>query len=763
MISQRYHLSIEKSKKKENNYCLLYPLYSSSQSALGISLQVTVPRNRWNVCNAFLSAKQEKLRITETYINFGTDFISMAKLSPSRQKAIVRKYSVNLKFLMMFTSICVIVFTLPKQAKFSYDIEKGRIWNQKELISPYNFAILKTQEEIENDEKTAITSITPIYQFDDQVAGHELDGFKNDLEIKWHNAGIATREKPKYESLAYNLLKDIYNKGVISLNSKYQQSTENYPITILNKNVARDKNTADLYTKEKALAYCNEVLSEQKGLNKTFLLDLIGSRLQPNLTYDNKLTARLEQEAVDGLSTTRGMVQKGDVIVAKGSVVSDLVYQKLQSYKKAFEDNARINGDRRLVLLGQFLLVAIAITLLMVFLYLFRKDIYADNRLVSLILLVVTTMLFTLSMAIKLQLPNLYYIPYCIVPLIIRILFDTRLALNIHLLVVLIAGFFVPNSFEFAYFEITAGMVSIYSIKNLIRREQFLISAMIITLTYFASFLGISFIREGSFSSIDWMDFLPFVVSVLLTLLAYPLIYIFEKIFAITSDITLIELTNTNAPLLREMAFSAPGTFQHSLQVANLAENAIYSIGGNALLVRAGALYHDIGKLENPLYFIENQFGFNPHDKLSYQESAQIIIRHVGKGIEMAHKANLPEIVVDFIRTHHGDTRVDYFYQSFLKNFPEKLVDENVFRYPGPIPFSKEGGVLMLADSVEAASRSLKEPDELSIGNLVDRIVKYKLDQNQLKDSNITLKDIETIKTIFKRMLMSIYHVRIDY
>jgi putative nucleotidyltransferase with HDIG domain len=337
------------------------------------------------------------------------------------------------------------------------------------------------------------------------------------------------------------------------------------------------------------------------------------------------------------------------------------------------------------------------------------------------------------------------------------------LALNIHLLVVLIAGFFVPNSFEFAYFELTAGMVSIYSIKNLIRREQFLISALIITLTYFAAFLGISFIREGSFSSIDWMDFLPFVVSVLLTLLAYPLIYIFEKIFAITSDITLIELTNTNAPLLREMAFSAPGTFQHSLQVANLAENAIYSIGGNALLVRAGALYHDIGKLENPLYFIENQSGFNPHDKLSYQESAQIIIRHVSKGIEMAHKADLPEIVVDFIRTHHGDTRVDYFYQSFLKNFPEKLVDENVFRYPGPIPFSKEGGVLMLADSVEAASRSLKEPDELSISNLVDRIVKYKLDQNQLKDSNITLKDIETIKTIFKRMLMSIYHVRIDY
>jgi len=687
----------------------------------------------------------------------------MAKTATTRQKAILRKYSRNVKFLMTLVSVCAIVLTLPKQAKFSYDIEKGKIWNEKELISPYNFAILKSPQEIESDERAVLASITPIYQLDDELSNREREGFKNDFAVKWHSAGLSDRQRTEYLDEGDQLLKDVYDRGVVNLNTKYQQGAENYQVTILDKNVATEKNTADLLTKEQALAYCDHALSQQKDLDKAFLLDLISNRLQPNLTFDSKLTSRLEKEAVDNLSTTRGMVQKGDVIVAKGSVVNDDTYQRLESYKKAFEDNVRTTGDPRLVLLGQFLLVSIMITLLMVFLYLFRRDIYEDNRLVSLILLVVTAMLFALSMAIKLELPNLYYIPYCIVPIIIRILFDTRLALNIHLLVVLIAGFFVPNSFEFAYFELTAGMVSIYSIKNLIRREQFLISALIITATYFAAFLGISFIREGSLRTIDWMDFLPFVVSVLLTLLAYPLIYLFEKVFAITSDITLIELTNTNAPLLREMAFSAPGTFQHSLQVANLAENAIYTIGGNALLVRAGALYHDIGKLENPLYFIENQSGFNPHDRLQYQESAQIIIGHVRKGVELARKANIPEIVIDFIRTHHGDTRVDYFYQSFLKNFPEKFVDENTFRYPSPIPFSKEGGVLMLADSVEAASRALKEPDEKSIADLVDRIVKYKLDQNQLSDSNITLKEIETIKTIFKRMLMSIYHVRIDY
>jgi len=688
----------------------------------------------------------------------------MAKLTNSRQRAILRKYSLYLKYFMMVASICVIVFTLPKQAKFRYEYERGRIWTQKDLVSPYNFAILKTSQEIENDRQEALRSVTPAYQFDADVEVQQIDGYKNDFEIKWHSAGINDRQKQVYFNTGENLLKEIYEKGLLSLNPKYQQNQQNYPIMILDKNVATDKNTADVFTKEGAVAYCDEVLSKRKNIDRAFILDLVQNRLQNNLKYDDKLTLRLEKEALDGLSLTRGMVQKGEVIVAKGSVINDKTYQELASFKEAFENNARVNGNPNLVLLGQFLLVTIVITLLIVFLYLFRRDIYLDNRLVGLILLVVTSMLASLSLAIRLGLPNLYYIPYCIVPIIIRILFDTRLALNIHVLVILVAGFFVPNSFEFAYFEITAGMVSIYSIKNLIRREQFLISALIITSGYFVAFLGISFIREGSITTIDWLDFVPFAVSVLLTLLAYPLIYVFEKIFGITSDITLIELTNTNAPLLRELAFTAPGTFQHSLQVANLAENAIYTIGGNALLVRAGALYHDIGKLENPLYFIENQSsGFNPHDKLPYEESAQIIIRHVSTGVEMARKADLPEIIIDFIRTHHGNTRVDYFYQSFLKNFPEKFVNENTFRYPGPIPFSKEQGVLMLADSVEAASRSLREPDQRSISDLVDRIVKYKLNQDQLKDSAITLKDIETIKEIFKRMLMSIYHVRVEY
>ena len=688
----------------------------------------------------------------------------MAILNSSRQKALMRKFAVNIKFLMMFTAVIVIIFTLPKQAKFRYEYGKGRIWNQKDLVSPYNFAILKTNAELDADKDAALRSISPIYEYEPQVEKQELENFKNDFEIKWHNASLNEKQKEAYLKCGTDLLFAIYQKGLLELNKRFQRAAENYEVTILQNKIAQTKNTAALFTRERALSYCDQVLTKRSNIDKPFLIGLLQDHIQYNLVYDQQMTQQIENELLESISQTRGMVQKGELIIAKGSVINQDIYQKLESYKKAFEDNVQVTGDKKMVLLGQFLLVFLVLSLLVVFLFLFRKDIYHDNRLVGLILLVITSMLVTLSWAIRFQIPNLYYIPYCIVPIIIRILFDTRLALNIHLLVVLIAGFFVPNSFEFAFYELTAGMVSIYSIKNLIRREQFLISALLIAGCYLVSFLGISFIREGSFSSIDWNDFIPFIVSVSLTLLAYPLIYAFEKVFGITSDITLIELTNTNSSVLRDLAFNAPGTFQHSLQVANLAETAIYTIGGNALLVRAGALYHDIGKIENPQFFIENQNqGFNPHDKLSYEESARVIIRHVQKGVELARKKNLPEIIVDFIRTHHGNTRVDFFYQSFLKNFPEKLVDENIFKYPGPIPFSKETGVLMLADSVEAASRALKEPNFKSINDLVDRLVNYKLDQGQLKNSNITLKEIETVKSIFKKMLMSIYHVRIDY
>jgi len=357
----------------------------------------------------------------------------MATLSSSRQKALLRKYSGNIKLLMMLVSICFIVLVLPKQAKFRYEYEKGKVWNQKDLLSPYIFAIQKTDQEKKDDRDEAMRSIVPIYQLDADMEQQSLEGYKNGFEVKWKTSGLAADLKQKYYTLGYNLLKEVYDKGLLALNKKYQTGSENYRITILHNNIATETNTSQLYTPETALSYIDQALSAYKNIDKTFLIGIVQDRLQYNLTFDDKLTSRLENEAIEGLSSTRGMVQKGDLIVSKGSVINQDIYQKLESFKSAFEDNVRVNGDPRLVLMGQFLLVAIVISLLMVFLYLFRKDIYYDNRLVSLILLVITAMLATLSLAIRLQLPNFYYIPYCIVPIIIRILFDTRLALKYHL------------------------------------------------------------------------------------------------------------------------------------------------------------------------------------------------------------------------------------------------------------------------------------------------------------------------------------------
>jgi putative nucleotidyltransferase with HDIG domain len=666
---------------------------------------------------------------------------------------------------MMAVSVLVITAVLPKQARFKYEFEKGNVWMHEDLVSPYNYPIKKTAEEIKGDKSSILQFVLPVYEFNPDVFQAQADQYQADFEAKWRNSGLKDNtQKEKNFEAGYKILQDIYNKGIIGLNKKYQRDGENYTISLLKNGFENEVSTAELYTQASAIVFAGNTLVKQPNISSDLLLSILKDRTTPNVTYNERFTDKIEKQAIENVSSTRGMVQKGELIVAKGSTISDEIYQKLESLRQSYEDNTNITGNRDFIIGGQFLLVGMIISLLMVFLFLFRKDIFVDNRQISLILIVVTGMLVSLSWAINTKIPSLYFIPYCIVPIIIRILFDTRLAMNIHLLVVLIASFFVPNSFEFAFLQITAGMVAIYSIKNLVRREQFLISALLILLNYFIAYLGVSLIKEGSFDAIQWAKFLPFIFSVLLSLLAYPLIYLFEKVFGITSDITLIELTNTNTTLLRELAFKAPGTFQHSLQVANLAESAIFKIGGNALLVRAGALYHDIGKIDNPQFFIENQnSGLNPHDKLPYEESAQIIIKHVLNGIEMARRNNLPEVIIDFIKTHHGNTRVDYFYQSFLKNFPEKIVDENTFRYPGPIPFTKETAVLMLADSVEAASRSLKEPDAESINELVERIIEYKLDQNQLNDSNITLKEIETIKLIFKTMLMGIYHVRIDY
>jgi len=702
----------------------------------------------------------------------------VAKLKINYARGKNQNNSIFIKGFLVITTILLICIFLPKQPRFRYEFQKGKAWNHDNLVSPYNFAVLKTQEELNRDKEQILKTVQPIYNLNVNTSKEQIDQFNTDVIEKWQISNMDSLSKQQlsvYQNVGSGLLSYIYGRGVISLNNRYQNkgsSSENndeankqYNFTLTNNNLAQQKNTADIFTIESANAYIQEALEKNSKIDrKGWLSDILKNYITLNYIFDENLTNKVEQNALSNISSTRGVVQKGELIVEKDKVINNDIYQKLESLRKAFEDESKISGNQSYVALGQFVMISLCMMLLMVFLFFFRKSIFYNNRLVSIIMIIIVAMLGVLSWSIGIKIPSLYYIPYCSVPIIIRVLFDTRVALNIHLLMVLISALFVPNSYEFVFLQLTAGMVAIYSIKSLVKREQFLISAIIILSTYIMGYIGLFLTRNGSLHNIYWSDILPFVVSVGLTLLAYPLIYAFERLFGIVSDLTLMELTNSNSKLLRELSLKAPGTFQHSLQVANLAEAAIYKIGGNPLLVRAGALYHDIGKMLNPLFFIENQkVDKNPHSELTPEQSAQIIISHVHKGIEMAKRNLLPEVVIDFIRTHHGTTRVEYFYRMFIKNNPDKLVDESIFRYPGPVPISKETAVLMIADSVEAASRAMKDPTEESINNLVDKIIDYKISEKQFINANITMRDITEISEIFKSMLKSIYHVRIDY
>lgn len=705
------------------------------------------------------------------------DITTVAKLKINYPKDKLQNNSTLWKYGMVVITIILICIFLPKQPRFQYEYEKGKPWNHENLTSPYNFAILKTPEELARDKQYILRTVQPIYNLNDVASKEQIDQFNTDLNEKWQTSQLdsSTVDIVKYREVGNALLSYIYERGIISLNNRFQvkgnDSVKNddtamqYNFVLVHDNVAQQKNTVDCYTIESANKYLREALEKNNLIqHKAWFAEVLKSYVTINFVFNESQTNKVEQNALANISTTRGMVQKDELIAEQGKTINNETYQKLESLRKVFEDESKISGEQNMVIFGHFILISLAMSLLMVFLFYFRRDIFNNNRLLFIIFLVILVMLGVLSWAIKMKIPSLYYIPYCSVPIIFRLLFDTRIALNIHILMVLVAGLFVPNSFDFVFLQFTSGMVAIYSIKTLVKREQFLVSSVIILATYNLAYVGLVLTRNGSFSTIYWQDLLPFAVSVGLTLLAYPLIYAFEKLFGIVSDLTLMELTNSNSRLLRELSLKAPGTFQHSLQVANLAEAAIYKIGGNPLLVRAGALYHDIGKMINPLYFIENQkTNDNPHEELTPEQSAQIIISHVLKGIEMARKHQMPEVVIDFIRTHHGTTKVDYFYNLAVKDNPDKLIDESSFKYPGPVPFSKETAVLMMADSVEASSRALKEPTEESINNLVDKIIDHKLMARQFANADITMRDITEVSKIFKAMLKSIYHVRIDY
>lgn len=669
--------------------------------------------------------------------------------------------------LFIFILGALLILTLfPREGSFKYDYFKSKPWTYEDLYANFDFSIQKTDDAIKNEKKSALNEYKPYFTLDTQIVVTQKNDLIKEYNRNWNTFYSANNEnKGKYLKQILIIFDSIYANGIIQPNADIENQLNEKSVIIVNNGFAEEKELKDFFTIHSADEYIkNQIIN--KGLSKlTFASKILENVLEQNVLYDIEINKINKDNLINSISTEYGLVQIGEKIISKGELVTDSKFQLLESFKSEYMKQFGSSKKYSIILLGQLLLVLISMLVLMMFLRAFRRDIYADNKNIILIIFLILMMVFITSITIRYNDNFLYLVPLCIVPITIRTFYDTRLALFVHIITIIIIGFLVNNSFQFVYIQLITGIITIISIVNLHHRSQLFTTSLFIFLCYSLVYTGLNFMQEGSFDELKIVNYLYFVGSAALTLFVYLLIYLFERIFGFITDFTLLELSDTNNELLRELAQKAPGTFQHSIQVSNLAEEAIHKIGGNALLMRTGALYHDLGKMEMPLYFIENQRGgINPHDEMEPEESAQIIISHVIRGVKKAKKFNIPEKIIDFIRTHHGTTYTHFFYKKYItQNSQVSDESKSIFSYRGPNPYSKETAVLMMADSVEAASRSLKVYNEESINNIVESIINKQIELEQFANADITLKDITIIKKIFKKKLQSMYHVRIEY
>jgi putative nucleotidyltransferase with HDIG domain len=688
----------------------------------------------------------------------------------------INKIKQKLKYyfrgLLFILTIALIVLMMPSDAKFRYDIQKGKPWLHETLIAPFDFPVYKSEEVIENERDSLKLAQSPYFIYDSTSARESLQGLKQRIN-SLNETVDGVQVTDHLLTTIMPALNAIYEKGVIEKNEEFIRNYQDVEsVSVVSQKVVEKRKLEQIYTPKQAyellLTKTDQLLDSlqlvdvQEGIVDSLSLYHF---VQPNLYYDKSTTEKMMNLKLADLSITKGMIQEGELIVSRGEVVDHTTYEVLLSLKREYETKVGYSYKANMVLYGNIIFVFAAISLLFLFLYHFRRDILSNSLKITFILILVLLMVGISSVMMFFDLGSmLYLIPFALVPIIIRTFYDARLALFIHIIIVLLVGFFAPNGFEFVFLNFTAGIVAIFSQTSLNRRGKLFLSAALVVFTYAFVYFGIAITHETDLRELNYMYFLYFLLNGFLLLLSHPLIYLFEKVFGFLSDITLLELSDTNQPLLRELAEKAPGTFQHSLQVANLAEESIRQIGGNALLVRTGALYHDIGKMNNPAYFIENQrAGFNPHKGLDFDKSAEIIIRHVTEGVEIAKKANLPEPLIDFIRTHHGTSTVQYFYKNYIAQFPDRESEIYKFTYPGPRPSTKEMAVVMMADSVEAASRSLTDYSEEKIRNLVEGIITKQQTEGQFDYVNLTFRDVTVVKNLLIDKLINIYHARIKY
>ena len=680
---------------------------------------------------------------------------------------------------LFLLTLALIVYAFPRQAKFKYEFTKGKPWMHETIIAPFDFSILKSVKEIESEKDIINKQHAPIFNFNDAIFEIKAEEFVNLFEDKWSldkkiqkdlkftfsnifklNRVRNNTKKHDLVNFGFNKLQEIYSKGIIQHNLDNSHGSQ---VLLKKGSLAEKRDIIDFYTINSA---ANEINSMDKLSEKefAFIVPLLLASLEQNIIYDKIASDELLQSELNSINISQGLIIEGQIIVNKGEIVNSDRYQKLLSLKEDFEGAEWNRTSYYLVLFGQIILVGISLLILFLFLRQYRLEIITNTTRISMILSLIVIMVLLSALILRINSAYLYILPFCISPIILKAFFDNRVALFVHLITTLVIGFIAPNGFEFVFLQLIAGIISILTVLKMYKRAQLFISVGKVIGVYFLVYIALSVIHDASFSGIELSILAQFAISGALTLFAYPIIFLFEKIFSLVSDISLLELSDTNSPLLRRLSEEAPGTFQHSLQVANLAEMGALEIGANAMLTRAGAIYHDIGKLQNPMYFIENQSSnLNPHDEIEFDESAEIIISHVLDGIEIAKENNLPDELIDFIRTHHGTTTVQYFYKQFIADFPEEEVDIKDFTYPGPKPYSKETAILMMADSSEAAARSIKNPSAENIDALIEKIINQQISFDQYVNADITFKEINQIKKLFKKKLVNIHHARIEY
>ncbi|MCL6266383.1 HD family phosphohydrolase [Flagellimonas myxillae] len=669
---------------------------------------------------------------------------------------VYRHQSLAYKYFLYVVSVALIVFFFPKGGKFKYEFQKAKPWQYENLYAPIDFSIKKTAEEIASEQQSLRDNKTDYYAFDAAILNQVKQNVETDIRSSFSTNNLTTRQQNALLNWASSVLDSVYHIGV------FQELPATNSVRVVKNNEARAVVSSGFLNKNRAMDLASELLGAVNLVGDEILEDVIGKSIEANVSYDEVFTERALAEELSKISFTRGEVSEGRLIIAKGEVVEAENFKILDSLKEEYESELWRGNNYYFILLGYTILVALVLIMLFLFLKRYRSEIFKNNNKVTFIFVNILLMVLATTLMVKNNENYVYVVPLCILPLVLKNFFDARLGLFVHVLTVLILGFVVPNSFEYIFLQTIAGIVTILTASELYKRANLFISVGQITLIYILGYFAFHIIHEGNLENIEWVLFGIFILNGLLTLFAQPLIYIYEKIFGLISDVSLLELSDTNSKLLKELSDKAPGTFHHSLQVANLAEAAANEIGANAMLVRVGALYHDIGKMENPTFFTENQItNVNPHDDLPPKESAKIIVDHVIKGIEIARKNKVPDRVIDFLRTHHGTTLVFYFFKK-QQEIEENVVEQD-FRYPGPIPFSKETAILMMSDAVEAASKSLKNPTFMMIDEFVEKIVKGQMQANQFLNANITLKEIEMVKKVLKQKLTNIYHLRVEY